>query len=52
MTFQIHEKYHYEQALGRLEPHVFKVSSAAYKRMLQTETDQVGRRLSCDDLTF
>ncbi|KAH3703114.1 hypothetical protein DPMN_078143 [Dreissena polymorpha] len=38
---EIHEQYHYDQAVGGLEPHVFQVSAAAYKRMLQTDTDQV-----------
>ncbi|KAH3703118.1 hypothetical protein DPMN_078147 [Dreissena polymorpha] len=38
---EIHEQYHYDQAVGGLEPHVFQVAAAAYKRMLQTDTDQV-----------
>ncbi|WAR05203.1 MYO3B-like protein [Mya arenaria] len=38
---EVHETYHWDRFTGDCEPHVFHIAASAYKRMRDTETDQV-----------
>ena len=40
-SFQTHDQYHWDRFLGDCDPHVFHVAASAYKRMRDTDTDQV-----------
>lgn len=41
VTFQTHFDYHWDQFNPDQAPHVFQVAAEAYKRLRDTQTDQV-----------